>query len=91
VSRIKEHHLKRLLSETKEEFEAISEEIKKETLASAKPEAKAWIEAQLDKLTLEAAEYKLNLIKSLQKMEFNPEHKKNIKWLKKIIARLSKS
>ena len=89
VSRIKEHHLKRLLTEDQSEFKSLSEEIKKESLAAAKPEARAWLEAQLDKLTLHAAEYKLRLLKSLQSMEFNKPHKNNAKWLEKLVASLS--
>lgn len=91
VSRIKELHLKRLLTDSQSEFENLTREIKKETLSAAKPEARAWLKAQLDTLSLGAAEYKSNLIKSLQKMELNPKHEKNIKWLKKIISRLSKN
>ncbi len=84
VSQIKDLHLKRLLTENQKEFESISEEIKKETLAASKPEAKDWLTGQLNKLTREAIEYKLRLLKSLQDMDFNAERKKNIKWLKKI-------
>jgi hypothetical protein len=91
VSQLKERHLKRLLTDDRSEFERLSKEIQKETISAAKPEARAWLGAQLDKLTLDAAEYKLNLIKSLQKMELDPKHEKHIKWLKKIIAHLSKS
>lgn len=91
ISRIKEHHLERLLSDTQSEFKNLSQKIKDETLSAAKAGSRTWLEAQLDKLCLDAAEYKLNLIKSLQKIEPNPKHEKNIKWLKKIISRLSKT
>lgn len=91
ICRIKELHLKRLLTDIQKEFESLTKEIEKETLSSAKPEAKPWLEAQLNKLTLDAAEYKLDLLKSLQSMDFNAQRKKNIKWLQEITARLSKS
>ncbi|KPJ64142.1 hypothetical protein AMJ44_13325 [candidate division WOR-1 bacterium DG_54_3] len=91
ISRIKDLHLKRLLTENQSEFEGLTEEIRKGTLSSAKAEAQAWLEAQLDKLTLDAAEYKLNLLKSLQSMEFNPQRKKIVRWLRGTVARLPKA
>ncbi|MFA5034924.1 MAG: hypothetical protein WC500_04005 [Candidatus Margulisiibacteriota bacterium] len=89
VSRIKDHHLKRLLCTSREEFDNLTEQIRNETVHSAKPEAKAWIESQLKELTKSAAEYKLKLLHSLQDMGFNPMRDKNIKWLDKIIHQLS--
>ena len=91
ISRIKDLHLKRLLTENQSAFKNLTEEIKKETLASAKAEAQVWLEAQLDKLTLDAAEYKLNLLKSLQSMEFNPQRKKIVRWLKTTVADISRA
>ncbi|MFA6169619.1 MAG: hypothetical protein WCW67_01900 [Candidatus Margulisiibacteriota bacterium] len=89
VSRIKDHHLKRLLCNSREEFEKLTEQIRAETVHSAKPEARAWIESQLKELTKSAAEYKLRLLRSLQDMGFNPMRDKNIKWLDRIIHQLS--
>lgn len=89
VIRIKELHLKRLLSETYDEFESYSEKIKKEAMSLAKPEAQKWLEAQLDQLTYFSAEYKLNLMQSLQSMEFNAKREKTIQWLKKIVDHFS--
>lgn len=91
VYRIKELHLKRLLSTTRGEFEELTEEIKKETLAAGRPEANEWLESQLDALTRGAAEYKLKLIKSLQSMHFDDEKDNKARWLQKIIDRLSKA
>ncbi|MBU1867345.1 MAG: hypothetical protein KKD13_02595 [Candidatus Margulisbacteria bacterium] len=85
VSRIKERHLKRLLCTSREEFEKLTGQIKAETLHSAKPEAREWIESQLNELTKSAADYKLKLLHSLQDMGFNPMRDKNIKWLEKIV------
>lgn len=66
VYRIKELHLNRLLSTTRGEFEELTEEIKKETLAAGRPEAHEWLESQLDKLTRDATEYKSKLKKSMR-------------------------
>ncbi|MGB9612628.1 MAG: hypothetical protein ACPL4K_00380 [Candidatus Margulisiibacteriota bacterium] len=66
VSRIKELHLKRLLTNDPKEFEELTKTIRSETLASARPEAKEWVEQQLKKLTESAAEYKKKLLESLK-------------------------
>ena len=84
IYRIKELHLKRLLCGGQHEFEQLSNEIKKETLASGLPEAKGWLEDQLNKLTHESAEYKLKLLESLQALEFDSHRDANIKWLKEL-------
>lgn len=89
MSRIKDLHLKRLLAETREKFDAFSLEIRKETLARAKTEAKSWLESNLNKLTRESAEYKLGILKSMQLLENNPQREENIKWLTEIITNLS--
>jgi hypothetical protein len=89
IYRIKEIHLKRLLSETQKEFEALSEEITNATLSASRPEARAWLKEQLDKLTLDSAKYKRRLLKSLQSLEFDKQREENIKWLEKVVARYS--
>lgn len=89
IYRIKELHLKRLLCNRQEEFETLSEAIKRETLAAARCEAHVWLEAQLDNLTRGAAQYKLNLLKSLKSMHFDDEQSNNVKWLQEIIVKLS--
>jgi hypothetical protein len=66
IYRIKELHLKRLLTTNHEEFIKVSEEIKKETLAKAHPQARQWLEEQLDKLTADAIDYKASLKKSMR-------------------------
>jgi hypothetical protein len=88
-SRVKEYHLKRLLTDNEREFRELSDAIRNESLAAVKPAGRAWLEAQLEKITLGAAQYKLRLLKSLQTMELDDEHKKAIKWLEKTIAKLS--
>ena len=89
IYRIKELHLKRLLCGSQKEFEEISLAIEKNTLASARPEAKDWLSEEVNKLKKSAAEYKLKLIKSLQSMRFDDERDKNVRWLEKTIAEYS--
>jgi hypothetical protein len=89
IYKIKELHLKRLLSGTSEEFAALSAEIKKESLSSVRPEAERWLSSQLDNLTRGAAEYKLKLFKSLDSIGLNPHQEKLAKWLEKLVARLT--
>lgn len=85
ISRIKELHLQRLLAETKDDFYKITERIRLESLTGINKEARLWLEAQLDKLTLGAAEYKHSLLQSLQKMEFDQDRHKDLEWLAKTI------
>jgi len=66
VYRIKERHFKRLMSTSLKEFEKLTEEIRKETLAAGRPEAREWLESQLDSLTRDAEEYRSKLKKSMQ-------------------------
>lgn len=91
IFRIKELHLKRLLSNTREEFDELSQVIKQETLAAGRPEAREWLEEQVDTLTKGAAEYKLKLLKSLESMGLNPHQERIVKWLQKVIEQLSRS
>lgn len=89
VTKIKELHLKRLLSGNQLEFISLSEEIKLETLASAREEARDWLSRQLDGLTRVAAEYKLNLEKSLRLMHYEDKQDDSVHWLQKIIDKLA--
>ncbi|MFA5114072.1 MAG: hypothetical protein WC529_07255 [Candidatus Margulisiibacteriota bacterium] len=91
IYKIKELHLKRLLSNTSEEFVALTEEINKETLASGREEARQWLAGQLDDLTKGAAEYKIKLLKSLDSIGLDPHQEKAVKWLQGVVARLSAS
>lgn len=86
---VKELHLKRLLATDEAEFSAVSEEIKKETLAAALPAARDWLAGRLDGLTRVAAEYKLKLLKSIKSMHIDDSHKENTRWLEKVIRELS--
>ncbi len=86
ISMIKELHLKRLLTESHHEFDALSKKIVAQSVTSVKPEAKDWLVAKLKELMLEAAKYKLGLLQSLQVMEFDKKREKTIKWLKQLSA-----
>jgi len=89
IYKIRELHLKRFLSSTFEEFDALTKAIGEATLAASRPESRDWVLKQLDLLTRSAAEYKLKLIKSLQAMEFDQEREKSLKWVEKVIRDLS--
>ncbi len=86
--RIKDYHLKRLLTDDEKEFNRLSEKIKSESLAAIKPEARPWLAAQLNKITLGSARYKLSLLKSLEEMHLDERHKNTMKWLEKTIEQL---
>ncbi|MCU0641477.1 MAG: hypothetical protein MUC35_05255 [Candidatus Margulisbacteria bacterium] len=66
VYKIKELHLQRLLTTGQDEFNALTAEIKKETLAASRPEAAAWLSEQLDKLTDDTRVYKQKLDRSIK-------------------------
>ena len=89
VYRIKDLHLKRLLSGSREEFVRLSEEIRKGSLPSVKSEAKDWLDEQLDRLTQEAAEYKLNLARSLQSIGLDKGSGQH--WLETVASELKHS
>lgn len=90
-SRVKNYHLKRLLTNDEVEFQTLSEQIRAEALAAGKPEAKKFFAARLDKITLGTAQYKLNLLTSLEEMHLDEQHKNTIRWLKKVVEGLSKN
>jgi len=91
VSRLRELHFKRLLCGTLQEFESLSKEILASSMRSAKPGEQAWLEKQLNRLALEAANYKLGIFNSLQNMEYNENRKKDIQWLETEVKKLSKA
>lgn len=91
IFRIRELHLKRLLTNSCEEFDELTRVINHDTLVAGKPEEKAWLEAELNSLTQRAADYKIRLLKSLQSMQFNDQYDDNIRWLEKTVAQLAKS
>ena len=90
IYRIKDLHLKRLLTDSQNDFVRLSKQIKIETLAAAKPEEKNSLTGQLNQLTSDAAHYKLRLLESIQAIDYQAEQEKNIKWLKSVIAHHSR-
>jgi hypothetical protein len=87
--KIKELNLKRLFCSKPEEFEKLTVEIKNETLAASRPDARSYLEPKIDQLTKVTAEYKLKLMKSLETMYYEDENRKDTHWLQKIIDRYS--
>jgi hypothetical protein len=85
IFRIKDLHLKRLLTEDEKEFISLSQLIKEESLHNVKPEARPWFESQLDQLTSGAVKYKLGILDSLQIMALDHHRDKTIRWLKKLL------
>lgn len=89
VSKIKDLHFKRLLCTDLEEFERLTVEIKNETLAAERPEARSYLEPKIDRLTRITAEYKLKFVKSLKSMHYDERQNKAARWLQKIIDQYS--
>ncbi len=90
VFKIKDLHLKRLLTNDRKEYLELTDIIKKETVAAAKPEAKEWIENRLNLLTLSSSQYKLKLLDSLKTMGWSDEQRESVKWLQQIADKYSK-
>ncbi len=94
---VKDLHLKRVFSTSKQEFEQLSKRIKDYTLRARKlglrisREGVLWVEAQVENMALEAAEYKIKLLGSMQEMGFDKAREKDILWLTAIINHLKKS
>lgn len=82
---VKGLQIKRLFTESQQDFFSISVEIKEKTLAAAPEQARAYLAARLDSVTRQSAEYKLNLLRSLEKMALDDQHKRTIAWLEKTI------
>ncbi|HTY13168.1 MAG TPA: hypothetical protein VMD02_03155 [Candidatus Omnitrophota bacterium] len=90
VFKIKDLHLKRLLTNDRREYHELTETIRDETLAAAKPEAKEWIDNRLNILTLSSVQYKLKLLESLKAMGWSDEQRISAKWLKEVEKKYSK-
>ncbi|MBI5399892.1 hypothetical protein HZB07_04700 [Candidatus Saganbacteria bacterium] len=90
LPKIRGYHLNRLFTDNEEEFISLSSKITVESLASVRPENRAWLEEQLKKVTLSAAQYKLSLLNSLETMQLDDKHKKTIAWLTRLIQQLEK-
>jgi len=80
VAVLKELHLKRVFSSSMKEFSQHSITIKQYT-AKAKQLGPEWIKERLERLALDSASYKLELLHSMQALEYNKEREKDIKAL----------
>jgi len=89
-SRVKQYHLLRLLSDNEQEFKRLSDKIRMESLSGIKPAGRKWLDAQLTRITLGAAKYKLGLLNSLEEMHLDDQHKKAIQWLTRLVNDLDK-
>jgi len=85
VHRIRELHLSRILTNSREEFESLSRQIIEETIKGVKTEWVPWLKNELTKLTKLAAEYKIKLHRSLQTIEYDPARSEAIAWLEGIL------
>lgn len=96
IAGLKEIHLNRILTTSSMEFIRSSRRIEKLTKRAKRlgfdipQEGIKWIETGLAKLGLDTAKYKLELLRSLQKISFETKREKDIKSLTKIIASLIK-
>ncbi|MBI5700979.1 hypothetical protein HZC34_03905 [Candidatus Saganbacteria bacterium] len=97
VIELKQLHLKRVLCGTKNEFEELSIKIAKATKDARGLGLKIsrkgvrFVEAKLETLAYETASYKLELLRSMQKISFDKEREKDICWLKAVISRLKRA
>jgi len=87
VSMLKDCHLKRVLSSSRKEFTSYSRRIASLTKKIRQididlpTKGLEWIHKKLETLAVEAARYKLELLRSMEKLGHDPERARNIKWL----------
>ncbi|MBU0502614.1 MAG: hypothetical protein KJ811_05175, partial [Candidatus Margulisbacteria bacterium] len=87
IALLKELHLKRILTTSTAKFSQYSVLIKHYTLKSRKlgsnisQAGTKWVEAKLETLALQSAAYKLELLQSMQSLEYNKKREQDIKCL----------
>ena len=87
VAALKDNHLKRVFSASRREFILYSRSIGKYTKKIKRIDVDIpsngmlWINQKLETLALEAARYKLELLRSMEKLSHDPEREKTIRWL----------
>lgn len=97
ISTLKMSHLSRIMVTSAKEFNEKSTEIEKLTKKSQKlgydipKEGITWLRQSLHVLAVEAAQYKLDLLKSLQKISIEKEREKDILQLTRTLAKLKKT
>lgn len=93
---LKKLHFKRLLSTTQEEFKRYSRLIEVYTVSvrdlglKITHEGTRLVEMSLDVTSYNAAKYKLELLQSMQDLNYDAERAKNIEWLSALAADLGK-
>jgi len=94
IAQLKEVHLKRVFSTSRQEFSLYSKFISQLTHKAWKievdipKEGMKWIHERLETLASESARYKLELLRSLQQIGFEAEREKTIHWLEQTVAKL---
>jgi len=96
ISDLKESHLQRILTSSSREFDKVSGAITKLTNRSNSlgydipKEGIKWIESGLENLALETARYKLELLRSLQKLSFEESRNRDIQHLTSVISAIKR-
>ncbi len=96
IATLKTLHINRILTTSSNEFDSVSSKISKLTSISRgvgkgiSKDSIKWIEAGLEKTALAAATYKLELLRSLQKMSFDKKREFDIEHLATTISQMSK-
>ncbi len=94
ITQLKASHLKRVFCGSKKDFDYYSKIISNHTKKIRKiglaisGQTFDWISTKLEKLALDTANYKLELLRSMQKLEHNKNRDKEIKWLEDTVAKL---
>lgn len=89
ITELKALHLKRVFSGSKKDFDFYSEviscytqKIRKIDVAISE-EGFNWVKTRLKQLAVDTAKYKLELLRSMQKLNFDKSREKEITWLSK--------
>lgn len=96
ISALKENHLRRILTTSSDDFDGISGAIEKLTSKANRlgfdipKEGIKWIETGLNRLGLETAQYKLDLLRSLQTLSFDEKRESDVNHLNRIISDLNR-
>ncbi|MFH2033963.1 MAG: hypothetical protein ABIJ26_04590 [Candidatus Margulisiibacteriota bacterium] len=94
---LKKMHLKRLLSSSRDEFDRYSRLIATYTLAvrnlgmKISEKGARLVENSLAYSSYKAAKYKLELLGSMQSLNFEKDREKHIEWLKELVDELSQA
>ncbi len=93
IFHLREAHLARIFSGTEDEFETYSVRISGLTNKARSigrgisEEGQKLVESKIELLALDAANYKIELLKSMQTFEYDGQRERDIKWLKTTMER----